>query len=540
MLTAPDGGKPVFAIALSAFFALALFIWWHADNSYPFWDAASHVKDSIKYAELFRHPHLVKLHWWKEFLTVNYDYPLTLHAYFGFFKAIFGYGRLSDCLAFLTLQFVFNLSIYRLTILTTRDKLAAALAILIVNCYPMVNMLSHIQLLDYGAIVLGTLGLLGIVSWSEERRFKNALIMGLTVALASTAKQMSAIYMIVPCLILFFQCLLKKQTKQLSQLILAGSIVAFSLLAWLLPNLESLREWVNYYKGDRMHSGSYLSSCLENFSGYVGGLPTMMSPLLTLLFVLAAAYVFRNRNRYGETLWIPVTANVGGLLLMSFLSINKPELRYIVPVLTVPAIVTALLFADIWRSKAKMLAPILLATILIQFVIYNFAPYPLPLPEGVARTVREIAGHSVKQEAVEPRPNPTARGDLYGQNWAIGEVGKAQRGVKTYLNIQPSTPDLSVHTLDLVALFSDCKIECSTFRMFTLRGDKIRYDENAIKFYPWYLLKTGHQGGDFYDSESARNYQAIENFIKSGKDFKLYASHKIADGSELSLYHRKY
>lgn len=533
-------GTPLFAISISTFFALALLAWWLCDNSYPFWDAASHVQDSIKYAELFRHPHLLKAAWWKEFLTVNYDYPLTLHAFFGAFKAILGYGRLSDCLAFLTMQAVLNISIYKLTNLITKDRLAAALSILVVNCYPMVNMLSHIQLLDYGSVAFGTLGILGIVNWSEKRNWKNALLMGLAVALSSTIKQMSAIFMIVPCVCLLVQTIVKKHKTETSQLITAGSIVAFSLLVWLLPNLKSLREWVNYYKEDRTQEVTYLTSCVQNFCGYTQGLPSMLSPLLTILFVGAVIYLFLKPGRIAKTLWVPVVANISGLILMSFLSINKAELRYVAAVLTTPAIVSAIFLAALLRGKARVLTTFFLVTVIAQFIIYNFAPYPLPIPEALARQVRQFAGHSSATEKVEPRANPTPGGDLYGQEWAIKEIAKAQHGVKTYLNIQPSTPDLSVHTMDLVALFSDSKIQCSTFRMFTLNGDRVRYDENAIKFYTWYLLKTGHQGGDFHDSQSERNYLAIENFIKSSKDYALYATHKITDGSILSLYRRKY
>src|SRR5208282_5518855 len=76
----------IFAAA-TLFFLAALCLWWSFDHSYPFWDGAAHVKDSMAYAKLIKHAHVFKMEWIKQFLTVNYDYPLTIHAINGTIKA---------------------------------------------------------------------------------------------------------------------------------------------------------------------------------------------------------------------------------------------------------------------------------------------------------------------------------------------------------------------------------------------------------------------------------------------------------------------
>lgn len=58
----------------------ALYVFWrYLDHSLPSWDAANHVMDAHHYSELFRHFRPFKLGFWKEFLTVSFNYPMTQH-----------------------------------------------------------------------------------------------------------------------------------------------------------------------------------------------------------------------------------------------------------------------------------------------------------------------------------------------------------------------------------------------------------------------------------------------------------------------------
>ena len=100
----------------------------------------------------------------------------------------------------------------------------------------------------------------------------------------------------------------------------------------------------------------------------------------------------------------------------------------------------------------------------------------------------------------------------------------------------PSTPDLSVHTIDLVCIFSGTQIEPSTFRQFTLHGDIVRYDQEAINYYDWFLIKTGYQGSPAADSASQDNYQKIITYIEDPGNYRLVAKRDLPDGSQLKLY----
>ncbi len=103
----------------------------------------------------------------------------------------------------------------------------------------------------------------------------------------------------------------------------------------------------------------------------------------------------------------------------------------------------------------------------------------------------------------------------------------------------PSTTDLSVHTIDLACIYAGTQIEPSTFRQFTLHGDLVRYDEQAIKYYEWYLLKTGYQGSALASQVDKDNFQKIISFVETPTNFALVGQRDLPDGSVLKLYHRQ-
>jgi hypothetical protein len=536
---------PLFAVT-TAFFSLALFAWWSCDHSYPFWDGAAHVKDSIAYAQLLKHAHIFKASWIKQFLTVNYDYPLTVHFFNGSIKALFGYARQSDMIAMLLYQLVLLASMYYLAVTLGKSKVAAALSALFISVYPLVSILSHVPLLDYPYLAFTTLGLLGVAIFDKGPSYKNAVIMGICLALGATSKQISTVFLIAPCLLLLGRALLKRQWQTMGQLAVAGAFPAAGLLLWLLPNLKALAAWRDYYKNDPTLGGGPLSVFIDHFSHYTAGLVSMLSPGLLILAVVSASWLIKKKALRANDLYIPIAACACGLLAMCCVALNKPEERYIIPVAIVPALLTGQAIAD-WSRKnttGKIAAIALTAFAVLQFILLNYTPYPINLSPQVVATVATIAGHDVKQEAVEPRPSPTPPGDRWGQEWIVAQIDNAekkstQNKAKITLNILPSTPDLSVHTIDLVCIFAGTRIEPSTFRQFTLHGDTVRDDPGALAYYDWYLLKTGYQGGGLDSDASKQNYQKITDYVTDGQKFDLYGERPLPDGSKLMLYKRK-
>jgi 4-amino-4-deoxy-L-arabinose transferase-like glycosyltransferase len=533
-----------------AFFTLALFLWWHFDHSYPFWDGAAHVKDSIAYAQLIKHAHLFKASWIKQFLTVNYDYPLTVHFINGIFKAALGFGRVSDMAAMLFYQAIFMGSMYGLSLKLGKNHLAAALAVFIACCYPLVAMLSHVPLLDYAYLAFTTLALWGIVNFDSKMDWRNALIMGICLALGATSKQISVLFLLAPCLYLLGREIKAAHAKNIARLALAGACPAFALLLWMLPNLKALAAWRDYYKNDPTLSGGVVNVFFDHLSHYLSGLIGMLSPGLLLFAIVAIVMLTSGRALRKQDIYIAFAASICGLLLLCCVGLNKPEQRYVIPLAIAPAIYSGqILAAWLKDSRLKLVALLVLLLSLTQFVLLNYAPYPINASETFMDVVYKIAGHNVSREMVEPRPAPTPGGDRWGQEWVVDQIVQAhaketlnnpgKKGEKITLNLMPSTPDLSVHTIDLVCIFANTTIEPSTFRQFTLHGDMVRYDESALNYYQWYLLKTGYQGSPLDSQSSKDNYQKILNFVQNPENFVLHAQRDLPDGSKLQLFRRK-
>jgi hypothetical protein len=171
--------------------------------------------------------------------------------------------------------------------------------------------------------------------------------------------------------------------------------------------------------------------------------------------------------------------------------------------------------------------------------LLNYVPYPLAAPAAATDFIHRMCGRSVGQDQAEPRPNPTRPGDQWRQEWAVNEINSMSSSEATAtFNIMPSTPDISVNTMNLVAIYSKKSIQVSTFRQFTLHGDIVRYDPRAIKYYEWYLVKTGYQGTRMADRDSQENYQKILDFVEKGGLYHLVSATDLPDGSKLALYRR--
>jgi hypothetical protein len=111
----------------------------------------------------------------------------------------------------------------------------------------------------------------------------------------------------------------------------------------------------------------------------------------------------------------------------------------------------------------------------------------------------------------EPPSNPLPPGDLWGQEWLIDTIQSNSLGQAVRLNVLPSIAEISVHTLEVVALYKEVAFDISAFRRFTLGGDVVAYDQQAIDYYNWYAVKSGKQSGfKFVDRISENNYNRIQ------------------------------
>ncbi len=519
-------------------FSLALACWWALDHTYPQWDAANHTLAAMHYASLLRHPHIFAHGWLAEFWSVDYQYPLVVNLINAFCKVLVGSGRLSEILAYVLFQNVLTISVFGLARTLTKDRLVAAFAAILINFYPLVNCLSHVQLLDYGSLCFNAFAIFGLARWIESRSRQNVILLCVSVALAANCKQISAFFVIVPCVVLLAYHLYKKNRKRVFDLVTAGSTTAALMALWVVPNYSRLKAAQVISSAECLENGPYLSVVASHTWHYLSGIPQITSPFLFVVLLVATIDLARRAALKG--LWLPLLANFGGFVCMCLVAASRAEIRYIVPLAISTALITALYLAGLWRSKRAALrvaVAAVMAVAALQYLFYNFTPYPLALPfisATQAKTLKEYVQTPLKEGLVAPPSNPLPAGDQWGQEWVIDQIVAGGGG---NLNILPSVAEISVHTLEVAAAYKKAPIDISTFRKFTLNGDEVRYDDKMINYYRWYLLKSGQQTGfKFAAGDNEDSYRRLGDIIETSGRFELIGERQLPDSSKLKLY----
>lgn len=517
-------------------FPALLALWFGFDHSWPFWDAADHVRVEFRYAEMIRHIKPLSWPWWHEFMTINYCYPQTVHIFDGLVKALLGSGRWVDSISLVFFSMVMSLSVFALGKIMFKDSKSAAMAVLVINCYPLVANLSHLKLLDFPHLSLFCLGLLSLLYWRETPSWKRALFCGVGLGIACTSKQGASFFLVGPSLYFLYEQLKQKRLKESLQLILAGAIVVLFLAVWFCFNWGDIHAYMSRNSG-LIGQRTVWTAFMPNLMGYVTPFPALLGYPLFMLF----GFSFVTAKKQIWSVLVPSTiAFVVGLLCMSVLPFQLPECRYIVPCLLLPALLTATQFCRAMRSGNvlwKGISIVLLSLGLLQFFAMNYCPYPIPAPQWLTHSFLGAQGE--RRASLEPSYNPTPSGDPYAQEWLVKKCTEAVGNRICWLNMLPSTPELSVHTLEIVARYQSSNLRPTTVRLWTPIGDRIEFDPVALSNFDFFLFKTGPQGLNFDSPSSAANYKKIEDWVKESGNYELFAQRKIVDGSELSVYRRK-
>lgn len=523
-------------VIICVLFSGALAVWLLFDHSWPYWDAASHVKDSFRYAELYRHLRFWNPQWIHDFLTASFAYPLTIHAFSGLLKAIFGSDKWVDGLSLLCFSLILNVSVYQLAYTLFRDRLMALISVVIINCYPLTSSLSHFPMLDFPHLALYSLGMLTIGRWQQQSSWPRTLALGLGLGLAITSKQISVLYFVVPGLLLLIATMIKAKPGTALRLGIAGSIALSFFLLWVIPNAEKIRMHVPTIGAD-VERTSFFESFLANVFGYLGALPESMSPTLCIVFLTALCFLGRDQFINLRT---PILSALSGMLLLSCIQFSNSEQRYIIPVLLSTTLITTTLLAKLLRNNRKILKVATLGILLValgQFVLLNYTPYPVLVPQSIAQISQQLIGpESPSKEHLVLFSKPTPAGDVWGQEWIIDTIAELERRRPCWLMVMPSTPQLSVHTLDVISLYKNARVRPTTIRNWTLLGDKVSYSEKTLGYFQWFLLKTGNQGNKLKDKQSYEEYQKMVDYVQNSNKFALKARRVIADSSILSLY----
>jgi 4-amino-4-deoxy-L-arabinose transferase-like glycosyltransferase len=533
-------------VGVALLFAALLGVWHCFNHALPAPDDSSYILASFKYADLMHHPKFWRPDWWHSMLTVNQAYPPAAMIFNGMLRLCFGFGNWVNILSVMIFSMLLTLSTYGATNCLTHSKRAGLMAAILVNLYPQTPCMSHLFALDLPLLTMISCGLFALFWWRDKPSMIRTIACGAIVGLACLTKQIAATYLIAPAAYCFIEAVLsdlKSRRLHLTlQLLLVAALSAAILAPWWLTNLEFIRHWANDNQTTMGHL-QVQQVFPERMYWYLCSLPSIMSPLLLACFCISLLLLNGTRHR---ALFPMALSAFGGVTMISTLTWAFPSLRYDAPALIATAAYTGTAAAMLYENRLKGLAvSIVIALAAVQFVSFNFAPWPLPsawarVSEVLGVRLEETFGLTQRDHRVSVvyHGTPSPAQD-WGHEWCIKTIDSVQGHVPVFLNILPDLGTLNGNTFELESRTLGSLVRPTTSRRWTVTGDDVKFDPTVALYYQWYLLKTGDQGNLLRDDESERNYKKLIEFVQHGGNFKLIGTHRISDGSSLLLYQQQ-
>jgi hypothetical protein len=525
-------GLPLVAM----FFAALLPLWFSFEHRIPSIDESGHILNAFSYADLFRHPHFFRSDWWHQLLTVNSFYPPFAHMVNGLSKAVFGGSRSVDIAVLTLFNIVLTLSVYGIAKRLTKSVLCAFFSAIIINFYPELALINRAFWLDFPLTAMVGLSLFALFEFRDKPTWQRALWAGVAVGCACMTKQIAAAYIGLPLVAVICERLINKSRSRADflQLGIVASTAALLSAPWFILNVEKAKLMAD----DCAVHITQAQSFGGNLAHYAQVLPAVMSPLLMALFLVALVVI---RRTVASNLYPLILSAVGGVLAVSTLAWILPKPQYIAPALITTAIVSGCFVARLAENPRRLVRTVgwlIVAAALAQILSLEFSPYPISQPKWLGNFARAL-GNNISEPRlgiilVNPRPDVD-----WGQYWVVKTIDKTENGNTVWLNILSNSPDLNVHTFELIARDLNSAVKPTTSRVYTIGGDTASFSPEKALYYQWYLIQSENHYQGFADQASEKAFEQLKQFVKSDRRFTEMASRPLPDGSTITLFRQK-
>jgi hypothetical protein len=536
-------------LAVSIVFA-GLLCFWHAmDSRQPSMDEAGHILCAFTYADLFSHPHVLKGSWWHSLLLVNNFYPPAVYAFNGLLKILLGPGHYVDWLSLAIYDFVLTASVFAITMILTGKRFAAVVAACAVNSYTGMVALSHTFLLDFQVAAMIALGLFCLIWWRQEPTWKKTVICGISLALVLASKQIAGAFLGGAGIYYFLGYLIKKPPGwklYLGQLVVMALIALLAMVPWAVASYGFISEFAETNKkviASTVGAISVPQALQRGLRYYTFQLPNTLTPLLLVVALVSMA--FCGLKTHLKLMPVLLSA-VFGVVLISLLPWQYPQVRYSLGALVAPAVYTGAFLAQAWDAKFK-LAPVLpkvlvglVSTIaVLQYLSFCFFPFPFEKPEFMVDISNLMGVKTTKiglDVAGKATPDPYQD---WGQRWVLETIGKRDPNAPVWLNVMANHVEFNPHTFTLQGKYMGSLVKPTSSRTWTVLGDTVTFSEESTLYYQWYLIKTGYKGLKLLNEESKVANDNILKVVQESGKFELIGRRKVPDGSEILLYRQK-
>ncbi len=228
-------GKLILPAVVIAFAALVP-IWFSYEHRIPTIDESGHILNAFTYADLFKHPRILRAEWWHQFLSVNSFYPPFGHMTNGLSRRSSAAAETVDVAVLTLFNVALSLSLYGITMRLTRSTSAALLSAVIINLYPELALLNRAFWLDFPLTAMVGVGLFSLFNFRTDPTWRRAILAGIGLGTACMIKQIAVAYLVLPVAAVFIEQVGGK-TKSISDAIklsVAGLIAAVICAPWFI------------------------------------------------------------------------------------------------------------------------------------------------------------------------------------------------------------------------------------------------------------------------------------------------------------------
>ena len=527
----------VWGTSIALLISLVLSIWYAFDHHIPMMDEAGHILNGLGYRELFLHPRPWRLDWLHKTLSVNTFYPPSIYILTGLLKATLGPGRQFDVAVHVFYTFLLSGSLFLTCRLLNFSLLAAACAALLVNFYPEISSLNHIFMLDFPAVSAASVGIFLLTYWWRSPSWFSAVLAGILIGFCCLTKQIVVAFLLGPGIYFFVQTVRDKgvlpRKTMLAQIFLLAGCTAATGAPWLLTNYKAMQAINDYAQTNLVSAGQKMTPVQSAFY-YLKSYIYNLSPLGCTLFVASLLAIGKEAHTKLAPLW--ASALIGFLLMSNYV---YPLDRYIAPSLIFAAAASAILLSTLWQSKKsilKILAGLISAALLVQYLSFNFTPYPISLPPLTA--LSKLMGVKLETSIYSrdgTKENPFPFED-WGYDWALDHIKKRDGNAPVYFNIMANKTNLNAQTFDLVTKERTLPIRATTSRIWSIVGDSYEFDPEKTMYFHWFMVKEGDHGAPWKNKKAEQDYEALKTFLNQSAKFEIIDRHKCPDGQDLVLY----
>lgn len=357
-------------VGISVAYMLLSLYWVQKNARPPHWDMARHLYNTEIYSDLLRQGELYKI------VTAYLYYPPFSYLIVVLLYVFVG-STLSNAVA---ANFVWLLALgFSLVSIcgSLRRPRAGVLAFVFFITMPLVGSVTKELQLDFPLTAMLAVNLALLLRSKNFTKFNFSILYGISFGLGMLTKWTFLIFAIWP-LVITGVILIKnyKNSKNNIKNLLVALLMAYAItMPWYIANLSSIKaDFIANGVAAGVREGDPPPLTLGGLSWYPRNIIEYYLRLPWLVGVVAALVAFRGRIKNpvlkSEILYI-ISMGVGGFIVFTFLQ-NK-DIRYIMPVLMILALMVGLGLEALLERRPFFLVSGIIVAIVLSFGLTSFA-----------------------------------------------------------------------------------------------------------------------------------------------------------------------